>query len=214
MEIRVILSLFLLSFGSCSIIIPEELPSLLSVAYSNIPPIKKGTDSRVGFGFAFGNHADFQVMLELGPQTNTLPLNGQAFPTNTKRQAPNPPEKKINKNREKFLQTDAGKYLQSWAQRMKNPQPVNKPIKPETPNLEDSMVELVKNAKGEYEIHQPSPGNMPKYVLDSLKKLYGEKREEAKKMAGKREESNRIGEKRSEEEVKKITEDLSNVDLD
>ncbi|KAI8433223.1 hypothetical protein MSG28_015301 [Choristoneura fumiferana] len=99
--------------GCCSVIIPEELPSLLSVAYSNIPPIKKarasrqewtysrlphllrtiilgfdhscwlvlrnrlqtGTDSRVGFGFAFGNHADFQVMFELGPQTNTAPLS-------------------------------------------------------------------------------------------------------------------------------------------
>ncbi|XP_045508677.1 uncharacterized protein LOC123704368 [Colias croceus] len=211
MEIRAILSLFLLSFGSCSIIIPEELPSLLSVAYSNIPPIKKGTDSRVGFGFAFGNHADFQVMLELGPQTNTLPLTGQAFPTNSKRQAPYP-VKKVNKNKEKFLQTDAGKYLQNWAQRMKKPTPIQK----EPPNLEESMVELVKNENGEYEIHQPNP-NMPKFVLDSLKKLYGEKKVEAKNKreeSKKREESNKIGEKRSEEEVKKITEDLSNVDLD
>ncbi|GBP20534.1 hypothetical protein EVAR_78913_1 [Eumeta japonica] len=33
-----------------------------------------GTDSRIGFGFAFGNHADFQVLLELGPQTNTNPI--------------------------------------------------------------------------------------------------------------------------------------------
>lgn len=28
--------------GASAAIIPEELPSLLSVAYSNIPPIKKG----------------------------------------------------------------------------------------------------------------------------------------------------------------------------
>lgn len=61
-------------------IIPEELPSLLSLLYSNIPPVKKGTDSRVGFGFKLGPHADFQVMLELGPQTNTAPIGPNADP--------------------------------------------------------------------------------------------------------------------------------------
>ncbi|XP_047513968.1 uncharacterized protein LOC125055551 [Pieris napi] len=206
MVIKVLISLFLLSFGSCSIIIPEELPSLLSVAYSNIPPIKKGTDSRVGFGFAFGNHADFQVMFELGPQTNTLPLNGQGFPTNAKRQAAYPVEK-VNKNREKFLQTEAGKYLQNWAQKMKSPKPVKKPVKTETPNLEESMVELVKNDKGQYEIHQPHPENMSKTAMNSLKKLYGEKENSTEQTEAK-------NEKRSKEEVRKITEDLSNVDLE
>ncbi|XP_072948653.1 uncharacterized protein snsl [Epargyreus clarus] len=201
---------FLLSLGGCSIIIPEELPSLLSVAYSNIPPIKKGTDSRVGFGFAFGNHADIQVMFELGPQTNTLNLTGQAFPSgNTKRQAPSLPPPKINKNREKFLQSDAGKYLQNWAEKMKNPPKLVKRPPPPRPgdvmNLEDSMVELVKNDQGEYEIHQPKPGNMPQGVLDTLKRLYGQKKEEAK---------NLTEQKRSDEEIKKITDDLSNVDLD
>lgn len=72
-------------------------------------------------------------------------------------------------------------------------------------NLEESVVELVKNEKGEYEIHQPKPGHMPQYVLDNLKKLYGQKKAEAQKMVEK---------KRSESEIKKITEDLSNVDLD
>ncbi|XP_004925978.1 uncharacterized protein LOC101742014 [Bombyx mori] len=202
---------FLLSFGSCALIIPEELPSLLSVAYSNIPPIKKGTDSRVGFGFAFGNHADFQVMFELGPQTNTMNLTGQPFSSsnNAKRHAPASPNGKINKNKEKYLQSDASKYLQGWAQKMKHPQkqiPVRTPApKPgEVPNLEDSMVELVKNDKGEYEIKQPNPGNMPQNVLDTLMVLYGQKRDEAKKLAG----------NRTKEEIKKITEDLSNVDLD
>ncbi|CAH2056233.1 unnamed protein product, partial [Iphiclides podalirius] len=108
-----------------------------------------------------------------------------------------------------FLQTDAGKYLQGWAQKMKNPQKglhkifENRPG--EVPNLEDSMVELVKNDKGEYEIHQPRPGNMPQHVLDKLKRLYGQKREEAQKLSE---------QKRTDEEVRKITEDLSNVDLD
>ena len=53
---------------------PQELPSVLSLVYSNIPPIKKGTDSRVGFGFRLGEHADFQVLFELGPQKFTKPL--------------------------------------------------------------------------------------------------------------------------------------------
>ncbi|KAH9630881.1 hypothetical protein HF086_014622 [Spodoptera exigua] len=87
---------------------------------------------------------------------------------------------------------------------MKQPQNIQKPG--EVPNLEESMVELIKNDKGEYEIHQPKPGNLPQNILEDLKKLYKLKSEAAKKMGG--------GTKRSEEEVKKITEDLSNVDLD
>ncbi|KAK2583703.1 hypothetical protein KPH14_009625 [Odynerus spinipes] len=59
---------------AASLIIPEELPSILSLIYSNIPPIKKGTDSRLGVGFRLGDHADVQVLLELGPQTETDPI--------------------------------------------------------------------------------------------------------------------------------------------
>ncbi|XP_018047132.1 PREDICTED: uncharacterized protein LOC108686375 [Atta colombica] len=54
-----------------SLIIPEELPTILSLIYSNISPIKKGTDSRFGVGFRLGEHADFQILVELGPQTET-----------------------------------------------------------------------------------------------------------------------------------------------
>lgn len=36
-----------------------------------------GTDSRLGFGFRLGEHADFQVMVELGPQKNTRPIGDQ-----------------------------------------------------------------------------------------------------------------------------------------
>ncbi|KAK0094038.1 hypothetical protein PV326_011969 [Microctonus aethiopoides] len=56
------------------LIIPEELPTILSLIYSNIPPIKKGTDSRVGVGFRLGEHADFQVLFEIGPQKETEPI--------------------------------------------------------------------------------------------------------------------------------------------
>ncbi|XP_026319215.1 uncharacterized protein LOC113229745 [Hyposmocoma kahamanoa] len=201
----------LVSLGSCGIIIPEELPSLLSVAYSNIPPIKKGTDSRVGFGFAFGNHADLQVMFELGPQTNTQNLTGQGFQSGSnKRQAPASPPKKINKNREKYLQSDAGKYLQSWATKMRKPPTITRPPG-EVPNLEDSVVELVKNKNGEYEIHQPASPHMSQAIMDSLKTLYGQKKEEAKSLMEKKKENKK---ERSPEEVRRITADLSNVDLD
>lgn len=39
-----------------------------------LPTILKGTDSRVGFGFRLGNHADFQSIFEIGPQKFTKPL--------------------------------------------------------------------------------------------------------------------------------------------
>lgn len=67
-------SLFFFLTGGHAFIVPQELPSILSLVYSNIPPIKKGTDSRVGFGYRLGEHADFQVLFELGPQTNTRPI--------------------------------------------------------------------------------------------------------------------------------------------
>lgn len=64
-----------ISFTDCNgLIVPQELPSVLSLVYSNIPPIKKGTDSRFGFGFRLGEHADFQVLVELGPQKFTKPI--------------------------------------------------------------------------------------------------------------------------------------------
>ncbi|EAT41096.1 AAEL007222-PA [Aedes aegypti] len=33
-----------------------------------------GTDSRLGFGFRLGEHADFQVQFEIGPQQRTRPI--------------------------------------------------------------------------------------------------------------------------------------------
>ncbi|XP_014476059.1 PREDICTED: uncharacterized protein LOC106745206 [Dinoponera quadriceps] len=69
-----LLLLLLLRDHATALIIPEELPTILSLIYSNIPPIKKGTDSRVGVGFRLGEHADFQVLIELGPQTDTGPI--------------------------------------------------------------------------------------------------------------------------------------------
>ncbi|XP_025199575.1 uncharacterized protein LOC112597657 [Melanaphis sacchari] len=70
--------LYATSYVNATIFVPEEIPSLLSVVYSNMPPIKKGTDSRLGVGFRLGPNADVQFQLELGPQTNTLPIGGTA----------------------------------------------------------------------------------------------------------------------------------------
>ncbi|XP_076618766.1 snustorr snarlik [Colletes latitarsis] len=71
--ITICVLLFLCDHAAC-LIVPEELPTILSLIYSNIPPIKKGTDSRLGVGFRLGQHADFQVLVELGPQTETDPI--------------------------------------------------------------------------------------------------------------------------------------------
>ncbi|KAI8433222.1 hypothetical protein MSG28_015300 [Choristoneura fumiferana] len=165
--------------------------------------------------------------------------DGQPFGSSSsgsaKRQAPAPP--KLTKNREKLLASDPTSYLHAWASKMRGPPPT------ELPSLEDSVVELVKNSRGEYEIHQPKPAHIPhkstwweacqrfvfrfvvstrglfspngyercsppigtSTVMEDLRRLYGQKKEEAKKLTEK---------KRSEAEIKKITEDLSNVDLD
>ncbi|XP_045457903.1 uncharacterized protein LOC123668156 [Melitaea cinxia] len=191
---------------SC-LIVPGEVPSILDTAF--LPPFKKGTDSKAGFGFAFGNHADFQVVLELGPQINTMPLTSQPFPKNSNsnkiRQAPVLATMKID-NREKNVESDAGNYLQNWAQRMKSKQKIVRQLEKPTDvhNLEETKVESVKNEKKRYEIQLPKPGYIAQFILESLKKIYGQNKKEAKKMV----EEKRI------KDVKKITEDLSNVDMD
>lgn len=57
-----------------ALFVPEEVPSLVSFIYNNIPPIAKGHDSRIGLGFRVGPNADFQMVFELGPQKETQPL--------------------------------------------------------------------------------------------------------------------------------------------
>uniref|UniRef100_A0A1B6KUM0 Uncharacterized protein n=1 Tax=Graphocephala atropunctata TaxID=36148 RepID=A0A1B6KUM0_9HEMI len=63
-----------MQFANAAILIPEELPTITGILYSILPPIKIGQDSRIGFGFRVGPNADAQVLVELGPQTNTVPL--------------------------------------------------------------------------------------------------------------------------------------------
>ncbi|XP_012350893.1 uncharacterized protein LOC105737441 isoform X2 [Apis florea] len=78
--VKLCILMLLYEYATC-LVIPEELPTILSLIYSNIPPIKKGTDSRIGIGFRLGEHADFQMLFELGPQMETEPIGN----TDTKR---------------------------------------------------------------------------------------------------------------------------------
>ncbi|XP_053621905.1 uncharacterized protein LOC128681769 isoform X1 [Plodia interpunctella] len=68
--------------GDCIIlVIPEDVPAGFAAIYGFSPRLMIGKDHRFGFGFRFGNHADFQVMYELGPQTITRPLQPVAYKT-------------------------------------------------------------------------------------------------------------------------------------
>ncbi|XP_067626188.1 uncharacterized protein snsl isoform X2 [Eurosta solidaginis] len=114
------------------LVVPQELPSILSLIYSNIPPIKKGTDSRLGFGFRLGNHADFQVLLELGPQKNTRPIGDNADSENSfnKRQVSKAQRdylrrkqaqealKRLNNNIATSTEEAASSWLETWSNAM------------------------------------------------------------------------------------------------
>ncbi|XP_046665128.1 uncharacterized protein LOC124357405 isoform X2 [Homalodisca vitripennis] len=63
-------------------------------------------DSRVGFGFRIGPNADAQVLVELGPQTNTTPLGANS----EKRQTKGPAER--------VRQRD--KLFKQWLEMMRN----------------------------------------------------------------------------------------------
>jgi hypothetical protein len=52
----------------------------IKLKYFSLSLSRKGTDSRIGFGYRFGDHADFQVQFEIGPQKETQPI-GTATPS-------------------------------------------------------------------------------------------------------------------------------------
>ncbi|XP_046409160.1 uncharacterized protein LOC124174070 [Ischnura elegans] len=113
----VLLLISCLGTVSDAFIVPEELPSILSLVYSNIPQIKKGLDSRVGLGFRVGDHADFQVLFEVGPQTNTQPLGPEEGQRrrHVKVDVPTHKRQTMKKVEEKPLpDTEGGRWLEKW----------------------------------------------------------------------------------------------------
>jgi hypothetical protein len=68
----------------------------------------------VGVGFRLGEHADFQVLLELGPQVNTQPI-GPAADGKTRRQVGRPALAVLPAmGSEVVADTTGGKWLSSW----------------------------------------------------------------------------------------------------
>ncbi|XP_037300677.1 uncharacterized protein LOC119191031 [Manduca sexta] len=57
-----------------TLVVPEDVPAGFAAIFGFSPRIFKANDHRFGFGFRLGNHADFQVLYEFGPQTVTKPL--------------------------------------------------------------------------------------------------------------------------------------------
>jgi hypothetical protein len=70
----------------------------------------------VGVGFRLGEHADFQVLLEVGPQLNTQPI-GPAGDSKARRQVERPAT-----GSEVVADTPGGKWLSSWRSVLLNSQ--------------------------------------------------------------------------------------------
>ncbi|XP_035779792.1 uncharacterized protein LOC118459997 isoform X2 [Anopheles albimanus] len=163
--------ILLLGFNAVSLtnafIVPEELPSILSLVYSNIPPIKKGTDSRIGFGFRLGEHADFQVQLELGPQLNTRPI-GQAAGS-SKRYVDNDDYANSVRNPPR-----SSSWLEAWSKQTKQRQQFNKDklrdsLMPPAPIMNEGAYNQLQqlyemNKQREYE---DAIGTLPAEVLET-----------------------------------------------
>ncbi|XP_049793904.1 uncharacterized protein LOC126203586 [Schistocerca nitens] len=155
---RVCALLFLASVLFCcsdALIIPQELPSILSLIYSNLPPLKKGTDSRFGFGFRFGEHADFQVLIQLGPQTETQPIGPQPENNGNSKRHVIQQTFYIPNGEEIITDTQGGKWLSSWRSAFTPKKKVN---------LQETKTEIPTMA--------PDPTQSRNQVVTHLRKLY------------------------------------------
>lgn len=167
------------------LIIPEELPSILSLIYSNIPPIKKGTDSRVGFGFRLGPHADFQVLLELGPQNSTDPLGlNNESPAKRETLVMQNPQKLVDyvnkfnnyvgsstkgKKKEKNPDTLGGKWIDWWKSNVLNQNSIGKIKFNKVPGIDDLSAEGSENV--DFEVEDPTI-KKEDMIVNHLRKLY------------------------------------------
>jgi hypothetical protein len=215
-----VFSLCLLFNYSNSFIVPQEVPSLLSLVYSNIPPIRKGSDSRYGVGFRLGEHADFQVLLELGPQRNTRPIGANAESTSNKREA-NPIDlpKKPSK-------ASANNWLTNWSQNTKVPESEEQSIKSRIkPFIADDALRQLQKLYGKTTSNEDDSGKN----IESLGTLSATALENDQKeiiptptklkivlpdLPGKPEKTNLLAQNSSNKNKSKITADLMDVSLD
>jgi len=161
-------------------IVPQELPSILSLVYSNIPPIKKGTDSRVGFGFRLGDHADFQVQFELGPQKFTKPIGNSASDdeesSDTSKRMVNQEDyhKEINKEI-KSPNIDGTQWLNSWSNNMKTKGKEGSKLSEQTDNHPE--INAMQNLFNPKLPVVPTVPLISQSALSQLQQLYGTQRE-------------------------------------
>ncbi|XP_065357674.1 uncharacterized protein snsl [Calliphora vicina] len=142
-----------------ALIVPNELPSILSLVYSNIPPIKKGTDSRLGFGFRLGEHADFQVLLELGPQKETRPIGDQ---DNSDGSSFN--KRQVNKRQQLRVQQEMSSTERSaatWLEKWSN-----------DANTSKKKIKTTKKQIANKPAEMPTMPQMPDQTLRQLQMLY------------------------------------------
>ncbi|XP_055683054.1 uncharacterized protein LOC129789946 [Lutzomyia longipalpis] len=161
--------LLLVSSSTAHFVVPEEFASLLGVIFSTIPQIRKGTDSRVGFGYRLGEHADFQVLLELGPQKFTKPIGEGDQMTNTNSKRNVDPE---DYNRVIKPTKTTSNWLMNWSQSAKKEQQLQHQEKPHDPELHPITSVLMGNP------NIPMKPLIPETHLKQLLKLYGKKSED------------------------------------
>lgn len=80
----------------------------------------KGQDSRLGFGFRLGRNADAQVLIELGPQSETSPV-GEG---DSRRQAP--------RERQTLSAEERQQLMQKWLDRIRSSWNITEPSKNNT----------------------------------------------------------------------------------
>lgn len=119
-----------------------------------------GTDSRLGFGFRLGEHADFQVLLELGPQKETRPIGNQEDSDGSSFN-----KRQVNKRQQLRVQHEmtstersAATWLEKWSNDANSSKKKVKPTKKQILN------------KPSYDV--PSMPQMPEQTLRQLQMLY------------------------------------------
>ncbi|CAO1369279.1 unnamed protein product [Diamesa hyperborea] len=198
-------------------IVPQEVPSLLSLVYSNIPPIKKGTDSRVGFGYRLGDHADFQVQFELGPQKETKAIGTGS--SNSKRNIRPADEWQIEKQLKKEkAKNEASSWLEKWSQQIKSPQ--KEEVQADSirsPVMSESVLQHLQKLYGNVDEKEaiayqdikeqgvlPAVQQTSHLPMEALKILQSNRAQQQQKSVA----------QQKKKDIKQITADLSNVEFE